>query len=159
MPTLTHSLSLVAARLVSVAFVAVIGFQPRQPFSRSASAAPDCKHLPPSTFPAATINRNERSAGVITSRGLELHLVATRGAWRPEGDDGCAIDVELFTEEGAPPENPGPLIRVRAGTPVTATVRNALADTLWLSGLQDHVSGRVDSIAVPPAATREVRFV
>ena len=148
-----------SARLASLVLISVIGLEPRQVLTRAASPVRDCKQLPPSTFPAAAVNRNERSAGVSADRGLLLHLVATRGAWRPEGDEGCAIDVDMFAEEDGPPLVPGPLIRVRVGTPITATIRNALPDTLWLSGLQDHVSGHVDSIAVPPAATRDVRFV
>jgi FtsP/CotA-like multicopper oxidase with cupredoxin domain len=90
---------------------------------------------------------------------LAVHLVATRGAWRPEGDGGCAIDVDTFADESGLPQVPGPLVRARVGTRITATVRNTLPDTLWLSGLQDHVSDRVDSIAVPPGETREIRFV
>ena len=148
-----------STRLASLVLISVIGLEPRQVLTRPASPVRDCRQLPPSTFPAAAVNRNERSAGVSTDRGLLLHLVATRGAWRPEGDEGCAIDVDMFAEEDGPPLVPGPLIRVRVGTPITATIRNALPDTLWLSGLQDHVSGHVDSIAVPPAATRDLRFV
>ena len=51
------------------------------------------------------------------------------------------------------------MIRVRAGTEVRVTVRNALDTPLWVRGLQDRATRVLDSAEVAPGATREFRFV
>ena len=53
--------------------------------------------------------------------------------------------MDTFADENGLPQVPGPLIRARVGTRVTATVRNTLADSLWLTGLQNHVSDALDA--------------
>jgi FtsP/CotA-like multicopper oxidase with cupredoxin domain len=90
---------------------------------------------------------------------LALKLVARPVAWRPDGPTRCALSVHAFAEEGKAPQIPGPLIRVSAGTEVRATVRNALANAIWVRGLQDHGSLAMDSVEVAPGASREFRFV
>jgi manganese oxidase len=153
--------------------------------AETAITAPDasCNHLPRVTAAAAEPNDNRVPAGVLRAGVLTLRLVARPAAWYPEGLDGCALLVHGFAEEGAAPRIPGPLIRVRVGTVVRATVRNALRDTIWVYGLQDRdtpgAAGTVDRlsavieragaatdirpisltpIAIAPGASHEFRF-
>ncbi len=80
-----------------------------------------------------------------------------RGEWHPEADDGMALSVYAFGEEGRPLQNPGPLIRVPRGTEVHASVHNALAVGITVHGLGDASQG--DAVLhVPPQATKEVQF-
>ena len=65
---------------------------------------------------------NDRAAGKLTGQVLRLHLDARKGAWYPNGDSGPSAEMLAFAETGGPPQIPGPLIRVPAGTEV-ATVR------------------------------------
>ncbi|MEP6496272.1 MAG: multicopper oxidase domain-containing protein [bacterium] len=58
-----------------------------------------------------------------------------------------------------PTQIPGPLIRVRSGTEVRATVRNPLQVPIWVRGLQDRAARSLDSAEVAPGASREFRFV
>ncbi|HKP28142.1 MAG TPA: multicopper oxidase domain-containing protein [Gemmatimonadales bacterium] len=70
--------------------------------------------------------------------------------WFPGSDSGASLEVAAFTEEGAAPSIPGPLVRVPLGTPVAVSVINDLTDTLFISGLKDPV--KWDSLVVPPGA-------
>ncbi|MEP6766762.1 MAG: multicopper oxidase domain-containing protein [Gemmatimonadaceae bacterium] len=130
-------------------------------------------HLPPSggaepaakcrDFPAppvtALANDNRVGAGSLDKGVLTLKLVARAVAWRPDGTTECALSVNAFAEEGRTARIPGPLIRIRAGTEVRVTVRNALGKALWLRGLQDRKARVLDSVEVAPGASREFRFV
>jgi FtsP/CotA-like multicopper oxidase with cupredoxin domain len=66
--------------------------------------------------------------------------------------------VAAFAEAGKPPQVPGPLVRVPAGTRVRITVRNGLAEPLRLFGLGAQRGPAADSIVVAPGAEVEVRF-
>src|SRR4249919_322272 len=72
-------------------------------------------------------NDNTHPAGRLEGHRLTLNLVAATGMIAAEGPHVPAREVSAFGEEGQPLSAPGPLIRVRAGTEVVATVRNALA--------------------------------
>ena len=89
---------------------------------------------------------------------LALHLTVTPAAWHILADDAPPFTVLAFAEEGRPPTIPGPLIRVRVGTPVRVQLRNPLADTLILLGLSDGPAVR-DSLHVLPGETARVVFV
>ncbi|HUF71005.1 MAG TPA: multicopper oxidase domain-containing protein, partial [Longimicrobiales bacterium] len=89
---------------------------------------------------------------------LDLRLVAQPAAWHPEAEDGPALAVDAFAEEGGPPLVPGPLIRGVSGTLVHATVRNAVADTLLVVGLSARGGDAPDTLRVAPGEVREVRF-
>ena len=88
---------------------------------------------------------------------LRLGLWAGQGRWHPEGDQKPAQNVEAFGEEGAALSIPAPLIRVKAGTAVRASVRNTLASPLRINGLCDR-PGTCESITIPAGASREIRF-
>ena len=125
----------------------------------SATAA-DCRHLPapPATATAAVPNDNRTRAGVIRDGVLTLRLVARDAAWRPDGPAGCALTVRAFAEEGRSTSIPGPMIRVAVGTEVHVSVRNALATTVWMRGLQDRRPGVLDSVEIAAGASGDFRF-
>ncbi len=105
--------------------------------------------------PVIQANDNRTPAGTLAGGTLELRLVAQAGRWHPEAGDGPGIVVPALGEEGRAPSIPAPLIRVRLGTRVHATIRNALPDsTLVVHGL----SPGGDSLVVPPGETRETGF-
>ncbi len=104
-------------------------------------------------------NDNRIPAGVMRGDTLVLRLVVGRAEWYPEAKDGPHITIEAFGEEGKAPRLPGPLVRVRAGTPIRATVRNALADsTIHVIGLATHPIPVSDTLHIGPGASVEVNF-
>lgn len=103
-------------------------------------------------------NDNRRAAGRLENGVLTLRMEAREGTWYAEGPNGMARHVAAFAEEGQPLENPGPLIRVPAGTEVRVTVRNSLAERLTLFGLGEN-RGMADSVQLEPGAARDLRFV
>jgi FtsP/CotA-like multicopper oxidase with cupredoxin domain len=52
------------------------------------------------------------------------------GEWSPEENDGPALNVAAFREEGGPLSAPGPLLRVPEGTEIDATISNHLEQPL-----------------------------
>jgi FtsP/CotA-like multicopper oxidase with cupredoxin domain len=109
--------------------------------------------------PRATANDNRRPAGLMRGDTLVLRLVVDRAEWYPEAADGPHITIEAFGEEGKAPSIPAPLIRARAGTPIRATVRNALSDsTIHVIGLGSHPVPVGDTLHVPPGTAAEVTF-
>jgi FtsP/CotA-like multicopper oxidase with cupredoxin domain len=132
-----------------------------------ASFAPPVGHTrsaPPTTRRSAervAANDNRRAAGTLRDGVLTVRLEARVGAWHPDGDDAPGADVPAFAEVGKPPQIPGPLLRVVAGTRVSATVRNSLPnDTLVVHGL--HSRGAPPASPAPirlaPLEQREVTF-
>src|SRR5436190_23639399 len=88
--------------------------------------------------PAASVilsNDNTRSAGRLDGDVLTLRIVSDVGSWRPRGAEGDALTIAAFAEEGGEFSVPGPLIRVRQGTTIALTLRNALTSELRLFGL------------------------
>jgi FtsP/CotA-like multicopper oxidase with cupredoxin domain len=128
--------------------------------SAGVAAAPvaACTHLPRVTAAAAVPNDNTRSAGTLRGGTLMLRLEARAAAWQPEGADGCAIRMHAFAEEGRRASIPGPLIRVRAGTQVHVTLRNDLAETIHVRGLEDRDAESLTATPIAPGATHEFRF-
>jgi len=61
-------------------------------------------------------NDNRHAAGALSGKVLTVKLEAREGLWRPEGENGRAIPVAAWAEEGKTLSNPGPLIRVPVGT-------------------------------------------
>ena len=107
-------------------------------------------------------NDNRQPAGTLRDGVLTLRLEARVGEWHPDGDDAPGADLPAFAEVGKPPQIPGPVIRVVAGTRVTATVRNGLPnDTLIVHGLYTRdADGRAGvPIELAPGQERTVEFV
>jgi FtsP/CotA-like multicopper oxidase with cupredoxin domain len=106
----------------------------------------------------AVANDNRTRAGTMVGDTLALRLTVTPVAWHILGDSEPAFTLLAFAEEGKAPTIPGPLIRVRLGTPVRVTVRNPLDDTLVVRGLSEHAAMR-DSLVVLPRDTSTARFI
>ncbi len=87
-------------------------------------------------LPPVLPNDNRRAAGTVADDAtLSLKLRAALGLWKPEGEEGPALRVEAFGEEGDALRAPAPLLRVREGTTVVVSVRNDLDVTLRVHGL------------------------
>jgi len=110
-----------------------------------------------------SINDNRTPAGALRAGVLTVHLVAVDGEWHPDADSAPGIRVRAFAERGKRASVPGPLLRVREGTEIHATVTNALpAGTLVVHGLSTRgtaIAPAADTVQIAPGATRELRFV
>ena len=89
---------------------------------------------------------NVAFAGVLRGGVLSLQIVAQHARWHPEADDGPAIYIETLGVEGSAPSIPGPLTRVRAGTRIETSIRNALPDALRVFSLSG--SGGRDTLRI-----------
>lgn len=105
-------------------------------------------------------NDNRTPAGSLQGGVLTLHLEAREARWFPDGEGAPSIVMQVFAEEGEEPRNPGPLIRVPAGTTIRVSVRNALRDsTLVVYGLSTRPSAPDDTMQIAPGQKRERSFV
>jgi FtsP/CotA-like multicopper oxidase with cupredoxin domain len=105
-------------------------------------------------------NDNRKAAGVISGDTLDVRLVVQEARWHPEAADGPSLVVAAIAEENGPPQIPPPLLRVKTGTVISASVRNALRDsTVWMYGLFTRPAAEVDSFPLAPGETRTVTFV
>jgi FtsP/CotA-like multicopper oxidase with cupredoxin domain len=110
----------------------------------------------PGASPIAAPNDNRAPAGIVSDSGVMLTLEARRVMWHPDGDSLRGRATEAFAEPGKAPLVPGPLLRVRAGTPVRIRLRNTeLPDTLrlMLTGVLN-----ADTLVVPPGGEGELRY-
>jgi FtsP/CotA-like multicopper oxidase with cupredoxin domain len=105
-------------------------------------------------------NDNRAPAGSLQGGVLTLHLEAREARWFPDGEGAPSIVMQVFAEAGGQPRNPGPLIRVPAGTTVRVSVRNTLRDsTLVVYGLATRPSAPDDTLQIAPGQTRERTFL
>ena len=103
-----------------------------------------------SPAPRVVANDNRIPAGRLERDTLHVDLVLQRAEWYPEA----------FSEAGKAPNIPAPLIRVRAGTVIHATVRNDLPDsTAHLIGLGTHHVPVADTLRVTPGQAVTTTFV
>ncbi len=110
-------------------------------------------------IPPVTWHDNQHPAGHLEAGALHLDLDIVRGDWRPNGTDRAGASILAFAERGQGPTTPGPLLRVRAGTPVLVSVRNTSSDTIAMHGLAPKFGlAARDSVVVPPGMTRKWRF-
>jgi len=104
-------------------------------------------------------NDNRAPAGSLRDGVLTLHLEAREARWYPDGEGAPSIVMQFFAEAGKEPHNPGPLIRVPAGTTIRVSVHNMLRDsTLIVYGLARRPSALDDTIQIAPGQTRERSF-
>ena len=110
--------------------------------------------------PAETVegNDNRRPAGILGDGALTVRIYAARGDWRPERDEGPALNVTAFGEEGGSLVTPGPLLRVPEGAEVIVHVRNTLAERLTIHGFVTRPAAEDAIFTVQPGQTREIRF-
>ncbi|MBA3583073.1 MAG: multicopper oxidase domain-containing protein [Gemmatimonadetes bacterium] len=121
--------------------------------------SPALAQLDTDTLPDIVTNENRASAGTLTGGVLELDLEARTGVWRPEKSDGPGLVVHAFAEEGGSPRIPAPLVRVPEGTELRIRIRNRIADMpLVVHGLHTRPGEVGDTLQIPPAGEREVRF-
>jgi FtsP/CotA-like multicopper oxidase with cupredoxin domain len=107
----------------------------------------------------AVANDNRAAAGTWRGDTLVLELVAVHADWYLHDEAEGAFHLSAFAEEGKAPSIPGPLLRVRAGTPVHVIVRNAIADTMQVNGFAARANVPNDSMLIAPGARAETRFV
>ncbi|MDP9179553.1 MAG: multicopper oxidase domain-containing protein, partial [Gemmatimonadota bacterium] len=131
------------------------------PVERAAAQARLAKasaHAPPLAVVKA--NDNRKRAGELKNGVLTVRLVVGMARWYPESPTGPFVDVPALAEEGKQPQIPAPLIRVRTGTTIVATIRNTLTDsTVYVRGLVERPAASLDSISIAPGQSRTVRFV
>lgn len=109
----------------------------------------------------ARVNDNRRPAGTLRHGVLTVQLEVRQAMWYPDGERAPGAEVPAFAAAGQPPEIPGPLIRVPAGTEIAITVRNALPNAaLTLHGLHTRplTAAAADTLHVASRATGAVRF-
>ncbi len=110
-------------------------------------------------LPNAGANSNRIAAGTLSRAELHVALDARRALWHPDGDGSPGIPIETFSEAGKGPQIPGPLIRVRAGTIVVATVRNSIPKTvLSMHGMTDRPGDADRPVRVPYGKVATIRF-
>jgi FtsP/CotA-like multicopper oxidase with cupredoxin domain len=109
-------------------------------------------------LPGVQINDNRRSAGTREGDSLVLRLRAGRGLWQPEADRGPTLQVEAFGEEDGSLQVPAPLIRVRQGTRVSASIRNGLDSMMRVHGLCARDGTPCEPVEIAPSETRTVQF-
>ena len=115
------------------------------------------RSIPPD-LPTIAANDNRHPAGTLHGKELEVSLEARTGRWYPDGPAGRFIEAATFAEAGKTPQNPGPLLRVEAGTWVQATMKNLLPQPLTLYGFGETRRGVADSVIIAPGASRTLRF-
>ena len=104
-------------------------------------------------------NSNQMPAGRLHDGQLTVRLEAAMGEWSPEEDDGPALSVAAFREEGGRLLTPGPLLRVPEGTEVDATISNRLEQPLTVHGLHSRPGDAKEVLTVAPGESREVKFL
>ncbi len=107
------------------------------------------------------INDNRHPAGALRHGVLTVQLEGRLAMWYPDGDRAPGAEVPAFATAGQPPEIPGPLIRVPAGTEIALTVRNTLPNAaLTLHGLHARplAAAAADTLHIASRATGAVRF-
>jgi FtsP/CotA-like multicopper oxidase with cupredoxin domain len=112
----------------------------------------------PTPLPSVVIHDNRQPAGSLRDGALTIELRARAGVWRPEGEAGRAIRIEAFGESSSAPSVPAPLIRVREGATIAATVRNDLDHPLRVHGLCDRSESPCAPLDVPAGQSRQVTF-
>jgi len=128
-----------------------------EPAFAQARLAKVSAHAPPVAIVKA--NDNTKRAGQLRNGILTVRLVVGMARWYPESPTGPFVDVAAIGEEGKEPQIPAPLIRVKTGTTIVASIRNTLADsTIYVRGLVERPAASLDSVAIPPGQSRTVRF-
>lgn len=110
------------------------------------------------SLPRVTWHDNLHPAGRATSGALHLDLEIQRGSWHPNGAGRAGTPILAFAEAGHGATTPGPLVRVRAGTRITASIRNTTTDTLEVHGLCVRRGEELGALLVLPGATVRHEF-
>jgi manganese oxidase len=118
------------------------------------------QHATPAAAAAARIaaNSNRTSGGRMVSGELRVQLETRLGRWFPEGKRDPSQVMQAFAEVGHAPQIPGPLIRVKTGTRIRASLHNTLDKPLTIYGLYTRPGSAKDTVQIAPGATRDIRF-
>ena len=119
------------------------------------------------TSPAASAGRivandNRTPTGILANGTLTIRLEARVGQWYPDGNGNSGVAVKAFSVVGGPLQVPGPLIRVKRGTTVRASIRNATIEPLAVHGLYARPGSDSDvasPLVMAPGEAREVTFL
>lgn len=111
------------------------------------------------SLPRVVANDNRQPAGTESAGVRRVQLVVRMARWYPEADNGGFATAAAFAEEGRAPRIPGPLVRVRTGTMLDVSIRNALDSTITIHGLFTRPAASRDSVRIPAGETRSVRFL
>ncbi|HEU5155099.1 MAG TPA: multicopper oxidase domain-containing protein, partial [Gemmatimonadales bacterium] len=103
-------------------------------------------------------NDNRKAAGTLAGSVLTVQLEARAGTFYPDGPTGVGVPAFAWSEAGGPLQTPGPLIRVKVGTTVKASIHNALAKPLTVYGLAKE-RGFKDSLVIAADSTAEAEFL
>jgi len=146
----------------------------------TADCGPADSNSPGAPAADAVANDNRTPAGGFRNGVWELSLEARPAAWRPDATVDTTVTVLAFAEAGSPASVPGPLLRVRQGTEVRISVRNAIPDSfriglppprqaqlsrpggvvepvLVVHGLRAGTTPD-DTLGLPPGAVREIQY-
>ena len=127
-------------------------------FAASAAFAGACAR-PREPIPVVHANDNRVAAGTRVGDTLRLRLSAVRARWYPESGSGPSVVVIALAEESKAPQIPGPMIRVREGTIVDVTVRNALGDSsISVLGLRSRPDDGKDTLRLQPGESKRLLF-
>jgi FtsP/CotA-like multicopper oxidase with cupredoxin domain len=111
-----------------------------------------------SDAPIIVANQNRTAAGSVKNGVLTLALEVREGRWFPNAEEGQGLQVLAFAEAGHQPQNPGPLIRVPAGTEIHVTLSNLGRKPVTIHGLFNRPAGRHDSMVLAPQARGQAQF-
>lgn len=112
-----------------------------------------------SGLPTVTANDNRSPAGIYINGILEIDLELVLSDFRPETPDRPGIKVWALAEKGKAPEIPSPLIRVKKGTQIKATITNTRTDsTLYVLGFKTRPIIDSEPIAIHPGETKTFNF-
>ena len=106
------------------------------------------------------ISDNRKPAGALSGTVLTVRLEARLGKWYPDRESDPGVVVKAFAADGGPLQVPGPVLRVREGTEIRATVRNSLSEPLVLRGLYSRPgpASAADPITIAPGASKQLDF-
>jgi manganese oxidase len=111
-------------------------------------------------IPRIITHDNTEAAGKLEDGLLTLRLEIREGEWHPDADDGPAMPIFAFAEQGKSPSIPGPMIRVPQGTSIKVSVKNAtLFFPAFLHGLNQRPGQADKVIKIPAGGTQEVTFL
>jgi FtsP/CotA-like multicopper oxidase with cupredoxin domain len=144
-PDLGHSLTRPAMRSLPWLLLGFLSFA-----GSSSSSAP--------ANPPIEFNDNLTPAGTVARGVLTVALEARLGDWHALGPDQPGVPIFVFGEPGKPLQDPGPLLRVSAGTEIRARITNRTTTTLVVHGLARRRVNLMDTLVVPAGETRETRF-